>query len=283
MSTLSSAAAPRHGKTRIRAAVAGAAMGALVIAMALDTRWARSGGSTDVPPGTFSPLAYGQTEFPAVQKAIRGRAVPASVLAAAIAKDPAAAAKQYGVASGVGVEYPVSFTGTFGDSDFGNYDMAVDGVPGTPKVAVQTGPAIMGTDLRDGTGTIQFGQFTNQIDYQNAGSALNKEMKKQVLSKLDTAALKGKAATNSNTVNGKAVHLDDTSGDFKVNDATVIQSDIKASNGTIQVIDHVLSTDYVVPAVTAATATTSSEDTKATPAKSSSSSTKKTSRKHKGG
>ncbi len=95
--------------------------------------------------------------------------------------------------------------------------------------------------------------------------------------------LKGKAATNSNTVNGKAVHLDDTSGDFKVNDATVIQSDIKASNGTIQVIDHVLSTDYVVPAVTAATATTSSEDTKATPAKSSSSSTKKTSRKHKGG
>ncbi len=60
---------------------------------------------------------------------------------------------------------------------------------------MQTGPAIMGTDLRDGTGTIQFGQFTNQIDYQNAGSALNKEMKKQVLSKLDTADLTGKTVS----------------------------------------------------------------------------------------
>ncbi len=60
---------------------------------------------------------------------------------------------------------------------------------------MQTGPAIMGTDLRDGTGTIQFGQFTNQIDYQNAGSALNKEMKKQVLSKLDTTDLKGKTVS----------------------------------------------------------------------------------------
>ena len=50
----------------------------------------------------------------------------------------------------------------------------------------------MGTDLRDGTGTISFGQFTNQIEYQNAGSALNKEMKKQVLSKVDTANLTGK-------------------------------------------------------------------------------------------
>jgi predicted lipoprotein len=57
---------------------------------------------------------------------------------------------------------------------------------------VQTGPAINGTDLRDATGTITFEQFTNQIDYQNAGSALNKEMKAQVLSKIDNGNLTGK-------------------------------------------------------------------------------------------
>lgn len=59
-------------------------------------------------------------------------------------------------------------------------------------IRVQTGPAINGTDLRDATGAIAFGQFVNQIDYQNAGSALNKEMKKQVLSKIDASKLAGK-------------------------------------------------------------------------------------------
>jgi predicted lipoprotein len=57
---------------------------------------------------------------------------------------------------------------------------------------VQTGPAINGTDVRDATGTIDFSQFTNQIDYQNAGSSLNNEVKKQVLAKVDTAKLTGK-------------------------------------------------------------------------------------------
>ena len=65
-------------------------------------------------------------------------------------------------------------------------------MPASLHVSVQTGPAISGTDLRDATGTISFGQFTNQIEYQNAGSALNKAMKKQVLSKLDAAGLTGK-------------------------------------------------------------------------------------------
>ncbi len=63
------------------------------------------------------------------------------------------------------------------------------------QVRVQTGPAIMGTDLRDATGTIAFGQFTNQIEYQNAGSALNKQMKNDVLSKVDTTNLTGKTVS----------------------------------------------------------------------------------------
>lgn len=195
MSTISTPAAPRRDKARVRAAAGAALAVALVAAMAFDTRWVKDGSPADVVPGTFSPLAYGQKTFPAVQKAVEGRAVAAPVLTAAIAKDPAAAAKQYGVASGVGTEYAVSFTGVLGDGDFGNYAVAIPDMPPGVAVSVQTGPAIMGMDLRDATGTIQFEQFTNQIDYQNAGSALNKEMKKQVLSKLDTTDLKGKTAT----------------------------------------------------------------------------------------
>ena len=86
----------------------------------------------------------------------------------------------------------VKFEGVAGDASSGVYDVKVPGVPEGLRIRVQTGPAINGTDLRDGAGTIAFGQFVNQIEYQNAGSALNKEMKKQVLSKIDNSALTGK-------------------------------------------------------------------------------------------
>lgn len=87
---------------------------------------------------------------------------------------------------------PVKFTGQAGKQDFGVYDVTVTGVPDTIHVSVQTGPAINGTDLRDATDLITFGQFRNQIDYQNAGSALNTEMKHEVLSKIDAGDLTGK-------------------------------------------------------------------------------------------
>ena len=57
---------------------------------------------------------------------------------------------------------------------------------------MQTGPAINGTEVRDATGTISFGAFTNQIEYQDAGAALNDQIKAQVLAKLDREKLPGK-------------------------------------------------------------------------------------------
>ena len=57
---------------------------------------------------------------------------------------------------------------------------------------MQTGPAINGTDLRDATGDVKFEHFKNQIEYQDAGSGINRAMKKAVLDPMDTAALTGK-------------------------------------------------------------------------------------------
>lgn len=143
----------------------------------------------------FDPAAYGKTEFPKVQKAIADRAVDAKTLSDALAADQEAAAKKYGVKSTVGTEYCVTFTGKVTEVESGAATVDVDGLPKKLVIRFQTGPAINGTDLRDATGTIKFGQFTNQIDYQNAGAALNKEMKQQVLSKIDTDQLKGKTVT----------------------------------------------------------------------------------------
>ncbi len=178
-----------------RLALLSGAAALLVVAMALDTKVVRIGSAADVQAEMFSPASYGKTEFPKVQAAVEGRAVDAATLATALAKDQDAAAKQYGTASDAGPEFPVKFTGKVSKTDSGDYDVAVAGVPSSTQISLQLGPAIIGTDLRDATGTISFGQFHNQIEYQNAGSALNNEMKKQVLSKLDVANLAGRTVS----------------------------------------------------------------------------------------
>ena len=178
-----------------RLALSSGAAALLVVAMALDTKVVRIGSAADVQADVFSPASYGKTEFPKVQAAVEGRAVDAATLAAALAKDQDAATRQYGVASDAGPEFAVTFTGKVSKSDSGDYDVAVAGVPSSTQVSLQLGPAIIGTDLRDATGTISFGQFHNQIEYQNAGSALNNEMKKQVLSKVDVPNLQGRTVS----------------------------------------------------------------------------------------
>ncbi|AAL53673.1 hypothetical protein BMEII0431 [Brucella melitensis bv. 1 str. 16M] len=90
---------------------------------------------------------------------------------------------------------PVKFTGTVEERK-ANYNVVkVDGMPEGMVIRVQTGPAVNGTELRDATGEIQFGQFKNQIEYQNAGAALNNEMKKQVLQGVDVENLNGKTVS----------------------------------------------------------------------------------------
>jgi len=145
-------------------------------------------------PKAFSAAEFGASEFPKVVEGIKKRAVPATTLADALKANVADATTKYGIAEpgGLGPEFCVSFTGVVGTGTSGVYDVKVEGVPSSLVIRVQTGPAINGTDLRDATGTISFGQFTNQIDYQNAGSALNDQLKQQVLANVDTTNFKGK-------------------------------------------------------------------------------------------
>ena len=143
----------------------------------------------------FDPATFGAENFPQIQEAVAERATEASTLAEAIAADPAAAAEEYAVASSGGPVYSVTFTGVVGEGQSGIYAVDVEGVPDDLLIRVQTGPAVNGTELRDATGEITFGQFTNQIDYQNAAAALNEELKAQVLADIDTTALQGKTIT----------------------------------------------------------------------------------------
>ena len=186
-------AKPTGSKTKI---VAGIAAFVIVIgAIAADTKVVKIGSEHDVREQGFQPETFGATEFPKVQADVEKRAVDAVTLANAVLADKKAAGEKYGVATTTGPVLPVSMTGTFGERKANLNEFKVDGMPEGITVRVQTGPAINGTDLRDATGKIEFGQFTNQIEYQDAGSAINNEMKKATLGSLDPEKLTGKTAT----------------------------------------------------------------------------------------
>lgn len=161
-------------------------------AMALDTKVVAIGSAQDARSDVFSPEAYGKKAFPAIRSEIEKHAVDAKLLAAAIAEDKAAAGEKYGKPGSVGPIFPVRFSGVVGEGRSGVFQVAVDGLPEDLRVRVQTGPAINGTEVRDATGSVAFGQFTNQIEYQDAGSALNNQIKAEVLAGLDRDKLAGK-------------------------------------------------------------------------------------------
>ncbi|KGJ03900.1 hypothetical protein IT41_12385 [Paracoccus halophilus] len=182
------APAPSRRGLMISAGVAAA----VLIGIALDTTVVSIGSEADVRQQAFSPDSYGQAEFPRIQAFVKDKAVDAATLAAAVLDDKNAAAEQYGTPASTGAIMFVTLTGTAGEAKSGVYTLAVQGVPDDITVRVQTGPAINGTDLRDAPGDIEFGAFKNQIEYQDAGSGINRAMKAAVLDGIDTANLTGR-------------------------------------------------------------------------------------------
>lgn len=182
-------ARPRKISRRL---VIGAALVVVLGAIALDTKVVQTGSADDTRVQAFNPDAFGDKTFPHVQEVIDKKAVEALTLGPAVLADKDAAAKQYGTPSTTGAIMMVKLTGVASDPKSGIYTLTVDGLPPDIKVRVQTGPALNDTVLRDAPGDIDFGQFTNQIEYQDAGSALNRAMKKAVLDPVDVANLTGK-------------------------------------------------------------------------------------------
>jgi predicted lipoprotein len=195
MTTQPDYAAPKPSSGNLKLILSAVFVLVVIGAIALDTKVVKIGSENDVRQQAFSPETYGAEQFPKIQANVEERAVPAAELAAAIAADKKAAGEKYGTATSTGPVMPVTLTGTFGARKSNTNEMKIDGLPPETVVRVQTGPAVNGTDLRDATGTIEFGQFTNQIQYQDAGSAINNEMKKAVFAGLDPETLDGKQAT----------------------------------------------------------------------------------------
>jgi len=191
MSDVSMLAQQLSRKRIRRYSIIGVVVVAVIAAMALDTKVVKIGSEQDVQEQGFSPDSFGEKTFPGIQQDVEARAVDAKTLADALKANQQEAVQKYGVGSPLPV-IPVKLEGVVQPGQMGIFPLQVAGLPEGNVIRLQTGPAITGTDLRDASGKIQFGDFTNQIEYQNAGSAINRAMKAKVLDKLDRDTLPGK-------------------------------------------------------------------------------------------
>lgn len=164
----------------------------LLGAIALDTTVVRIGSDQDVRKQVFNPDAFGELQFSRIRDNVTERAVNAPQLASELAANKKAAMETYGTPSSIGAYMPVRLTGVVAEGKSGVFNVTVEGLPEGTKIRVQTGPAINGTELRDITGDIEFGAFKNQIEYQDAGSGINRAMSADVLADLDRDDLTGK-------------------------------------------------------------------------------------------
>ncbi|MGR6915495.1 DUF2291 family protein [[Actinomadura] parvosata] len=174
--------------------IAGAAVAALVVLMAVDTEYRTAETAAAAAPAKFDPAAFGARNYESkVVPAIKQSAVDLPVLLKALAEDKEAAGRKYGKRQGTGpYTFAVKGRGEAGAARSGLLPVTAEGVPAGTRVSLQIGPAINGTALRDAAGFITFGQFTNQVEYADAATALNNELRAKLLDGLDVAALDGK-------------------------------------------------------------------------------------------
>lgn len=187
----------RNKSVRFRRLAWAAVILVVIVAMGFGTRVVSGSALAATVPVEFNAQAFGAKHFPIVKADIIKDAKPLAEVATALSADQAAAAKTYGVHEGTSFPvFSVTFTAVVEDVDAAGFlHFTIPGVPSQTNIRVQTGPAIGGTDLRDASGTIHFPDFLNQIQYQDAGVALNDELKKQVLANVKAADLKGKTVT----------------------------------------------------------------------------------------
>lgn len=147
---------------------------------------------TTVDPDSYADSIYDADVVPYVQD----NAVDVVELVTDLQEDADGTAEKYGKRDGeAAYTYAVTATGTVGPGDFGQVNLSVDGLPSGVTVAVQTGPALTGTALRDVTGETTFDMFRNQIDYAEAGLQLNEHVKTDVLANKDLVSMEGSTVT----------------------------------------------------------------------------------------
>lgn len=165
---------------------------AVLVAAAFSVKVVSTEEAAATGPTAFDAATYAADAFDDIATAVDDDAQDLAGLLTALngGADPAEFGNTSGASSAFA--FPVTFEGVAGALAAPVLPVTVDGVPADTVVQVQVGPALNGTALRDVSGTVDFNEFTNQLEYQNVGTELNTIVRDRVLADFDAAAAAGK-------------------------------------------------------------------------------------------
>ena len=158
---------------------------------------ARPGSTSDAAPSKgaeFADKVWDSKVLPVIQE----KAHDIVTIVSEIRADPAAAGEKYGRRESTNpYSYMVKGSGkvieVHTESQAGTLVLEVPGL--NEKIALQIGPVVRGTALRDATGAAPFDQFTNQLDYADVAKEMNKRAVKEAFASIAPASLADKTIT----------------------------------------------------------------------------------------
>jgi predicted lipoprotein len=151
-------------------------------------------------PRAFDATAYAASAWPRVLREADGAAVDVS----SVLQSPATGPGDAG-APPVRTAIFVKGTGVVTDvnlqSRAGQALVRLDGgVPAPATIAIQVGPVLRGTALRDALGFVRFTDFTNQFDFAAVANALNDRVLETVVGPVDVSGLSGQRVSFTGAV-----------------------------------------------------------------------------------
>ena len=158
---------------------------------------ARPGSTTEAAQSKgaqFADKVWDSKVLPVVQE----KAQDIATVIQEIRADPAAAGEKYGRRESTNpYSYMVKGSGkvleVHTESQAGTLVLEVPGL--NEKIALQIGPVVRGTALRDATGAAPFDQFTNQLDYADVSKEMNKRAVTAAFANLAPSSLADKTIT----------------------------------------------------------------------------------------
>ena len=156
----------------------------------------KEAGQSVTDPTAFSESLWNSKLAPAVL----GSATPARALLDALAVSTDAAGRKHGRRETGGAwQFLVKGEGRALAVDRRSKSglLLLDIAPfdGRADIAIQIGPVLRGTALRDATGLVNFADFVNQIQFADVANELNRRVLDKVLARVDFATIKGKTVS----------------------------------------------------------------------------------------
>ena len=142
----------------------------------------------------FAEKVWDNKVLPVIQE----KAQDIAMVIQEIRADPTAAGEKYGRRESTNpYSYMVKGSGkvleVHTESQAGTLVLEVPGL--NEKIALQIGPVVRGTALRDATGAAPFDQFANQLDYADVSKEMNRRAVKEAFSKISPGSLSDKTIT----------------------------------------------------------------------------------------